>query len=396
MLCWSTVTLVYVLQYGLLVIPETLVTEIQSSFHIGMAQVGVYSSMFLYTWIFMQILAGVMFDHYDSRKLVFASTLLIVVACVIQGFTSNYEVGLLSRALMGAASAFSFVGALYLSRAWFSVAALPLIIGITEGSSGLSEIGFPILFANLTSHVPWRSVVFFIGLLFLALAFMALFFVRDKPYESRGKPRRSARVDMRVVLTNKYLWGLGLYIGFAAAYYFTMVDMWGVVWLKRQFDLSTPDAVYLNSMAVFGFMLGCPAVGAIARFMARRYLLLICMLCEYTLMTLADFSMHSVISHGVDLFLLGFFTGGIVLAFDLAKEIVAERHYGLAVGFLNMFFGLIGVLLTPVMGYIMMLQSNEAIYKSLTLQVTGAIAAIISIFIARYYKFDCKEAFEKN
>lgn len=395
-LCWASVTLVYVLQYGLLVIPESLVQEISTSFNIGLAQVGVYSSMFLYAWIIMQIPAGIMFDHYDSRKLMFASTLVIVLACVIQGFTTNYSVALLSRALMGAGGAFSFVGAVYLARAWFPVTMLALVIGITEAASGVSEIGFPVLFANLTANVSWRAIMFFIGMIALGFAFLTLFFVRDKPKESRSKHRRSTRIDLKTVFSNKYLWGLGLYVGFAGAYYFAVIDMWGVVWLRRQFNLSTTQAVYLNAAAILGFMIGCPVIGWLARFMARRYLIMICMLAEYVMLYLTDFWMHTTESHACSLVLLGFFTGGIVLAFDMAKELVAELHYGLAVGFLNMFFGLIGVIMTPIMGYILMLNTGEVVYKLLTMQLTGAIGAIVSIFIACLYKFDKKEESEKN
>ena len=395
-LCWLTVVVVYVLQYGLLVIPESLVHEIKASFNVGMAQVGVYSSMFLYAWIVMQIPAGIMFDHYDSRKLMFATTLIIVIGCVIQGFTSDYGVALLSRALMGAAGAFSFVGAIYLARAWFSVTTLALVIGITEASSGLSEIGFPVLFSNLGPNVAWRDVIFFIGMVTLAFAFLTLFFVRDKPKECRAKNKRSARIDLKIIFSNKYLWGLGIYVGFAAAYYFSMVDMWGVVWLRRQFNLTTPQAVYLNSAAILGFMIGCPVIGWLARYMARRYLIVICMLAEYIMLYLIDYSMNTVVSNAIGLIILGFFTGGIILAFDMAKELVEERHYGLAVGFLNMFFGLIGVIITPIMGYILMLNTGEVVYKPLTMQITGAIGAIVSIFIACLYTFDQKKETEKN
>ena len=297
---------------------------------------------------------------------------------------------------MGAAGAFSFVGAVYLARAWFPVTMLAVIIGITEAVSGLSEVGFPVMFANLSSHMSWRVIIFFIGMVTLVFAFLTLFFVRDIPQESHGKPKRSTWVDLKTVFADKYLWGLGLYVGFAVAYYFSMADMWGVVWLRRQFDLTTPQAVYLNSSVILGFMVGCPVVGWLARYMARRYLILICMSIEYVMLYFINYAMPTVLGHSISLVVLGFFTGGIVLAFDMAKELVRERHYGLAVGFLNGFFGLIGVILTPIIGYVLMLNTGGVVYKPLTMQLTGAIATIISIFIACLYKFDQKKQTEKN
>ena len=79
-LCWFTVAVIYVIQYGLLVTPESLVDELKKSFNISMTQIGVYSSMFLYAWILMQIPAGIMFDRYNSCKLMFISTLVLALA----------------------------------------------------------------------------------------------------------------------------------------------------------------------------------------------------------------------------------------------------------------------------------------------------------------------------
>lgn len=399
-LCWLTATLIYMLTYGLLVIPELIVHQLKEEFQVGLSAIGFYSASFLYAWIIMQIPAGIMFDHYDSRKLMFVSTLVIVVACMMQYFSHGFAMGILSRMLMGGASSFSLIGAIYLGRAWFSVAVLPVIIGITQSMSGFTEVGFPILFARLSyQQIDWKSIIGYMGIVLCILAFLSLLFVRDDPHEVRIKKRRSALhalVQLKIIFGNKYLWGLGVYIGFGIAYFISFADMWGVELFKRQFDLDTINAVYLNSVIVVGFMLGSPIIGWMSRYMARRILMLICMLLEYLLLTLMDYFVFSVEGQIIGLFFMGFFTGAVVLAFDMTKEIISEEHYGLAVGFLNIFFSLIGVVLTPLMGYGLTLASGENIYEPLMLQVTTAIAAIMSIFIAWCYKFDTRKGYDKK
>lgn len=393
-LCWGTVCMIYVLTYGLLVMPESTVHELKQTFSVDMAGIGFFSSSFLYAWIIMQIPAGIMFDHYNSRKLIFCSTLVLVIGCLIQGVTHDYEWGVFSRLLMGAASSYSLVGALYLARSWFGVVTLPVIIGLTQGASGITEIIFPILFANHTIAVHWRWTLSIIGVVILVIAFLALVFVDDHCDCKRIKSNRSLRINFKPVFKNKYMWVLGFFVGFAIAYYLIMVNMWGVLWLKRQFSIDTPDAVYMNSAATLGFMIGAPVIGWLSRFMPRRILLMICMLCEYTFLSITDFSATTLGSHSFVLIMLGFFTGGVILAYDMVKEIVSEAHFGLAIGFLNMFFALIGVILTPLMGYILMLHAGQVVYKPLLLQLTGVIAAVISIYIARYFSFDKTKEFE--
>lgn len=395
--CWLIVALIYMLTYALLVVPELIISQLKTDFHVNLSAIGFYSACFLYSWIIMQIPAGILFDHYDSRKLVFFSTLVIVIACILQYYTLDFGWGLLSRILMGAASSFSLIGALYLSRTWFSVTLLPVMIGITQAMSGISEIGFPVIFAQLSyKNIHWTAIILYLGIGLLILALLALFFVRDSDYEQRNKKRRSSSVNLKIILGNRYLWGLGIYVGFAVAYFIAFADMWGVDTFKHQFGLDTVDAVYLNSTIVFGFMIGCPLIGWFSRYLPRRILILICMVIEYVLMTLLNYFVFGIDGQIVGLFVLGFFTGGIILAFDMIKEIVTEAHYGLALGFLNIFFGLIGVMLTALLGYVIMLKGGADFYEPLIMQITGATATIASLFIAWRYKFDHTKEFEKK
>jgi MFS family permease len=393
-LCWGTVALIYVFTYGLLVIPESIVPELKKTFNTDLSGVGFYSASFLYAWIAMQIPAGIMFDHYNSRKLIFCSALILVIGCFIQGVTTDLEWGIFSRILMGGASSYALVGAIYLARSWFSVVTLPIMIGLTEGVTGFAEIGFPVVFTDHSIAHHWRSAIFIIGIVLLIIAFGCLFLVEDQSRAKQFKKERDFNINFGVVFKNKYMWGLGLFVGFAMAYYLIMINMWGVVWLKKQFGIHTSQAVYLDSTAIFGFMVGAPVIGWVSRFMPRRILLMICMLFEYGFLVAMNFSATTIESHSIVLGLLGFFTGGVILAFDMVKEIIGESHYGLAIGFLNIFFALVGVILTPLMGYILMLHTGKIIYKPLLLQITAVIAAILSIFIAWRFKFDKTQEYE--
>ncbi|PHQ79402.1 MAG: hypothetical protein COB66_06905 [Coxiella sp. (in: Bacteria)] len=388
-LCWLIVAIIYMLQYGLLVIPSSVVSELKQDFGVNMSYVGIYAAMFLYAWVIMQLPAGLFFDRYNSRKLIFCSTLLLVVACGIQGVTTNYYWSLFSRFLMGGAGSFSFIGAIYLARSWYSSLMLPIIIGLTGGISGISEISFPVLFLEYKHSINWREIILIIGVITFIFAVLSWFFVHDKvTHEEKSKDRMLQ--DLRVVLTNKYLWGLGLYVGFAFTYFIVLADMWGLDWLVKQFGLTKIDAALMNSVTIFSFIIGCPLLGWLSRYIATPKLLLISMVVEYISLLLMDYSTHTVMSHIIVLVFLGLSTGGVMLAFDIAKEVVSERHYGLAVGFLNVFLCGVGVIITPIMGYVLMLSLGHGFYKPLIISMTGALGVIVAIFIAWRFRFETK------
>ncbi len=390
-LCWAIVTAIYMLQYGFLVIPSVSVQQIKQSFQVGLSDVGLYSAMFLYAWVIVQFPVGILFDRFNSRKLIFWATMLIVIGCVIQGFTKVFWLALFGRIVMGTGGGFAFIGAVYLARCWFSAAMLPIMIGITEGITGLTEIGIPLLFSSSHSDAYRRKLILLMGLIALLLAFLSWLFVRDKPSESESiKEKISVKSDIKIILGNKYLWGLGAYVGLAAMNYIVMGDMWGVKWLRGQFGLDEFDAALMNSMAILGFVVGCPIIGWISRMIQTRILILICMAFEFIFLLLINFGASSIISHTITLFLVGFATGGIILGFDMAHRIVATRHYGLALGFLNMCFGLVGVIFTPVLGYFFTIKLGHSVYKPLLMTSVGAVGVIVAIFIARNFKFEEK------
>lgn len=379
------------LQYGFLVIPSVSVQQIKNSFQVSLSNVGLYSAMFLYAWVIVQFPVGILFDRFNSRKLIFWATMLIVVGCIIQSFTKIFGLALFGRVVMGAGGGFAFIGAVYLARCWFSAAMLPIMIGITEGITGLTEIGIPLLFSSSHSDDYRRKVILLMGLVALLLAFLSWLFVRDKSSESEAiKEKVSVKRDVKIILSNKYLWGLGAYIGLAAMNYLVMGDMWGVRWLRHQFGISQFDAVLMNSIAIFGFVVGCPIIGWISRVIPTRFLILICMVFEFICLYFINFGASTIAGHSIVLFLVGFSTGGLILGFDMAHQIVATRHYGLALGFLNMCFGLIGVIFTPVVGYLFTIKLGHSVYKPLLMTSVGGLGVIVAIFIARYFKFEQK------
>lgn len=380
-LCWGIVAFIYLIQYGLLVLPSALTQQLQTAYAVSSTEIGVFSAAFLYTWVVMQIPCGMMFDKLNSRKLLFYSTLLLTLSCVLLAVSHHYWVGVFSRLLMGAAGAFSFVGALYLARNWFVVAIFPLIVGLTEAVSGIGEIGFPAIVTVLERTFSWRFVVLIIALLSLILALLVWMYVRDKQYES-VKERVAEWHDFKKTLKDPRIWILGLYTGFGFAHYMVMADMWGIEFLQYKFHLSPIDAVLMNSIVIVGFTLGCPLVGWMARYFSEIRVILVCALFELAFLVTFAYSSVSIAGNIIFLFILGLMTAAIVLSFDVAERIVPRSHYGLTVGFINMFFGGVGILLMPVVGYVLhSARYTHEVSEPVSIIATGVLTVVCAVLI---------------
>ncbi|MCB1827163.1 MAG: MFS transporter, partial [Coxiellaceae bacterium] len=324
--CWSLAAMAYFLQYGLMVFPSTIPLEIQGSLNITPAELGVFSAAFLYAFVAMQIPAGLMFDRFGARNLLFYSTLLMAIGCVVLGLSHNYWMALLGRLLMGVGGSFSFVGAVYLARTWFPIFLFPIVVGATESISGLGEIGLPALFAGLKNIQSWRVISLEISLVVLVLAFLIRMNVRDKKRLS-VKHHVNLKADLLRTLKNKNLWLLGLFTGFAYAHFMVMTDMWGVLFLRHRYDLSVGDAIFENSLVILGYTIGCASIAYALEFISSRRLMLLCVIGILICHVFLTFYMVNLYIESALLFIVGFATSVVVLAYDVAERIVPSTSY---------------------------------------------------------------------
>ena len=378
--CWFVVVLAYLIQYGLLVFPASITSQIQSSLNISSGQLGIFSSAFLYSFVLFQIPAGLMLDHFGSRTILFCATVVMALGCVLLGLSSSYFWGVVARLLMGLGGSFTFVGAIYVGRTWFPVMMFPIIVGLTESISGLGEVALPALFTVSSNYWNWRVIILVVGIVTLAIAFLIYVHVRDKKRLS-VKHHVDILRDLTHTLKNKNLWLIAFFTGFAYAHFMVMADMWGIMFLKHRYNITDLGALFENSLVILGFTIGCVVIGYVARSFSTRRIMLVCIIGEMVCHVILTFYLVDIYVESVLLFVVGLLTSVIVLSFDLAEKMVPSTSYGMAAGFINMFANGIGMLIVPFVGYLANYLQLQIYLASAPVVFCGAIGIIIAIRI---------------
>ena len=246
--------------------------------------------------------------------------------------------------------------------------------------SGLGEIVLPSGFAMLRQTEGWRVVGMGIGIIILVLAFLMQMYVRDKKPVS-VKHRTDVYQDLRWALKNKNLWLLGLFTGFVFAHFAVMANMWNVVFLQIHFGLSLGQAIFENSLVVLGYTIGCCCIGYGLKVFSSRRLMLLCSIVVFVCQVTLTFYHIDVYLEGFVLFILGLATGVVVLSYDLAEKIAPSSSYGVAAGFITMFFGAVGMLLVPLVGYLTNFLLLDIYLASAPVVLASAIGLMIAIRI---------------
>jgi ACS family D-galactonate transporter-like MFS transporter len=196
-------------------------------------RLGIVFSAFGWTYAFFQIPGGWLVDRFGARALYAAICALWSLATLAQGLAHTFLVLLGLRLALGFFEAPAFPICSKLATSWFPEGERAAAIGFYTGGQyfGLAFLTFALVRAQ--DRLGWHSVFFITGAIGLAWAAFWYLVYRD-PAESRelseaerdhiragggwvdGQPRGGAAfslkaADLRLVLTNRGLWGI--YIG---------------------------------------------------------------------------------------------------------------------------------------------------------------------------------------
>lgn len=383
-ICWAIPAFMYCLQYGLLIFPETFAQVLEKSLAIDTTQVGLFSSAYLYTYVVMQIPAGLLFDKFSTRTILVSSALLLVFGCITLAYSPNFTCVIFSRMIMGLGASTSFVGAIYIGKNYFESRLFPLIVGLTEAMSGISSLAIGSFFAFSQKFQNWRLTILEIALPLAILAFLGWRYIGDKP-NLNGQDISCEKTSIKHIFSHKGLWLLGLFAGLIFAHFTVIENMWGIPYLKIHYHLHTESAVLENSMVVLGLIVGTISCGFLTRYFSEKKLLFYCVVAVFVLFIIIYYFPINLLFNSILLFVLGLTTGSIVLCFTIAEKIVPKHSQGIAAGFINMFFGGIGIPMIPLVGFLIQRTGKNYHLAVLPIAFTSLLAIVIS-YLLLFYK----------
>ena len=249
-IAWALCLAFYFVQYALRSAPGVMIPELSATF--GLTTLGLSSviGLYFYTYATFALVSGASLDRYGAKVPIALGVLAAGLGSVLFGLGSLglAEAG---RLLLGAGSAFSFTGAVYLAARAFPAKWLATAVGFTQlagmlgGFLGTFAVG-PLVHGGLS----WQA--FWIDAGFLTAGLAVLVFVMT-PGSTPGQASAGPLVDMiapfKVVLSNPQSWLCGIVGGLL--FMPTMIgDMiWGVPFLQLGLGVDTAQAVARSSMS---------------------------------------------------------------------------------------------------------------------------------------------------
>ena len=251
--------------------PSVMMPQLAEAFSLTTMSVAAMAGLFYYGYSPFSLVAGVALDRFGPRKVVPIGAAAVGIGALMFA-TGDNDIASAGRLLQGAGGVFALVGAVYIATTNFPASRAATLIGATQmfgmagGSAGQFMVG-----PAIAGGLVWNRFWIIMGIVGLAIS-VALFVLlpnrETAPTTAAGAERddwlRAAGRALLTVFRNPQSILCGMIAGllFIPTTIFDMI--WGVRYLQEAHGFEYADAVLRSAAVPFGWIIGCPLLGAIS------------------------------------------------------------------------------------------------------------------------------------
>jgi predicted MFS family arabinose efflux permease len=231
---------------------------------------GLLTSLYFLGFAGAQIPAGVLLDHYGTRRVSAAMLLFAVAGVWVFGASHSLGMMMAGRLLIGVGVSVCLGAAFKALAQHFPVARLPLVNGLVMAVGGLGGVAVGSPLTWLLGHAGWRVVCGGLGVLTLAVAAMLWALAPETPASHQQASVASQFKGTLHILKSAAFWKIASFSVVTQGVFYAMQSLWVAPFMRDVMGFDTPGAAALVSVLGFAMMAGCVGFGAAARGLERR------------------------------------------------------------------------------------------------------------------------------
>lgn len=379
---FAIVALFFLFEFVARVEPSLASQEIQQRYNINNAQFGALSSVFFWIYAPMQLIVGLLLDRYGPKYLVPPAILILSAGLFLFAFTADPLVAAFGRFLTGLGASFGFVSGLYVVSHYFVASRFAMLSGMFNAIGMLGTAVGAVWLTSAIEDIGWQMMFYASALFGLAL-FVLAFFGLDKK-ETKTEPEQAFLRPLKTIIKDGRIW----WIAFLGTFFYMPINVFGGLWGKSELTvdhgLSPVASETAVSMIFWGMAAGSIAAGGLSdKFGHRKWIIVLFAVSGAVALSagiLSSISSEPAIAIWV--FLGGFFCGGQMLTFAMAKESYGNDMSGTALALVNM-VGIGGALVfQPLIGFMVDYYDGQYHQAMYSIPICLMFAAFMALFIS--------------
>ncbi|WP_084273702.1 MFS transporter [Legionella fairfieldensis] len=368
-------------QFFLQLSSGVVIGGIMQEMNLSALEAGLISSAFYYIYTSLQIPVGMLFDRKSARFLLTGTALICSFGCVI--FAQSHTLGYLitGRLLIGAGSAFAFVGLSHLLREYFPLKQFGFLIGLSETLGFLITVFGMISMGHVIHQWGWRSFINSSALIGLFIATCCWYFIPNN--SPRNLPVINQQAPLLKILLNGKAWINGLFVSLSFTVITVFGAMWAVPFIQVKLGCDLQQASKIDAMIFLGAAVSCPLFAKLASTLDRKPLMLAsCLSTAFLFLGVLYLPIHSSYFLTLLLFMIGVCCGAYMLSYSIANELAPKDSLSTCTGFTNTLAMLSAPLIQPLIGYLLDLSNKSGQGYSLTSYQYALTLIPVSLLIA--------------
>lgn len=348
--------LFYAYEYLLRISPSAMELALRHHFDLSATGFGLLSSVYYYAYVPMQLPVGILMDRFGPRRLLTFACMICILGTLLFCSTTNYHIAIVGRFLVGAGSAFAFVGVLKLATIWLPENKLAMVAGLTAALGTVGAMVGDNMLSIVVNHVGWQKTDTYTAIFGMALIFLLWFGIHDhkRDLKSGGTIDSFKRnlLDLNIIIRNKQIWLNGFFGCLVYLPTTVFAELWGIPYLSHAHGMSESDAGFANSLLFFGFMIGAPLMGYISdRLKCRKKPMVVGAIVAAVVMTIILYwPSLSFTAVNLLMFTLGLFYSAQAIVFAVGRELSPNEAAGTAIAVTNMIVMIGAMFLQPLVG----------------------------------------------
>lgn len=348
---WGLSALFVVFNYVQQIIPNVIASDLSRAFRASESSLGNIAACYFYAYAILQIPVGLIVDRFGTRRPLVIAILVAGLGQLGFSMARTTEAAEIARILMGASSAFSFIGCLKLVQEWFPPSRFSTLAGMTNTAGMIGAAGSAPV-ALLVNRLEWRGTLVWLGGADLLLALLVFTVVRDRPptgdpsgrdgIGSEGKTAPSVSLSpdrITAFLADPQIWLNAVYATGISLVFVAFGGLWGSAYLRTAYAVSGVEAAGVCSLLFVGGIAGSLFFGWYSDHLGRRKLPMVIAgigapAAMTALLYLPDLPLTGFKAL---LFLVGFFGCANIVSYAVARDLY-PRLAGLSIGFLSTCF----------------------------------------------------------
>lgn len=383
-----------------------MIPNLMTHFALTAAGLSFVISLYYYAYTPLQAVVGVLTDYFGPKKVLTSSIGFCVIGCLLFVMSHNFWGAGVGRFFIGVGSAFAFVGVLKLAAMWLPQKRFAMFVGITTSLAMVSGMVGDIGLTWVVGRFGWEHILVWSALFGAVLIPIFYFFVHEN--QNKYLKEEATHANFREAIDGLWmslsrpeliyagLIGCTLYLSLSV-----FGEYWGITYLhETNAGSSRILSSSMNSMVFLGWLIGGPFNGWLSDRIKTRRLPLIFgnFFAALTISALIIWPHMALPLKFAMLFLFGLFSSVEIICFSLARDLLPMKYAATALGVVNFFIMIGGMLLTPLVGVILdflwtgQMADGHRIYSLHHYQVALSLIPI-AMFLAMILSYKLKETY---